>query len=88
LKEKYQPNRVELDLKQAIQDNRDLFVNSNEAIAENFREFQANKADELIAQLPEQPKKQKGWGSWAGPGISEPKVNHALEVKKKIAKIE
>jgi hypothetical protein len=45
LKEKYQPNRVELDLKQAIQDNRDLFVNSNEAIAENFREFQANKAD-------------------------------------------
>lgn len=33
LKEKYQPNRVELDLKQAIQDNRDLFVHSNEAVA-------------------------------------------------------
>jgi U3 small nucleolar RNA-associated protein 14 len=32
-------------------------------------------------------KKLKGWGSWAGPGISEPKVDHAAEVKKKLAKI-
>lgn len=30
----------------------------------------------------------KGWGSWAGPGISEPKVDHAAEVRKKLAKIE
>ena len=29
----------------------------------------------------------KGWGNWAGPGISEPKIDHAAEVKKKLAKI-
>ena len=30
----------------------------------------------------------KGWGSWTGPGISEPKIDKAAEVKKKLAKIE
>ena len=55
---------------------------------DNYRDFQAQKADNYIAELPNDPKKLKGWGSWAGPGISEPKVDHALEVKKKLAKIE
>lgn len=54
---------------------------------DNYKDFQAEKADNYIAELPNEPKKLKGWGSWAGPGISEPKIDHALEVKKKLAKI-
>ena len=38
--------------------------------------------------MPADPKQLKGWGSWAGPGISQPKVDKAAEVKKKLAKIE
>ncbi len=69
--------------------NKEIFTQQqNEAILDNYRDFQAQKADNYIAELPSDPKKQKGWGSWAGPGISEPKIDHALEVKKKLAKIE
>jgi U3 small nucleolar RNA-associated protein 14 len=57
--------------------NKEMFT-QNEAIMDNYRDFQAEKADNYIAELPTEPKKQKGWGSWAGPGISEPKVDHAL----------
>lgn len=31
LKQKYQPNRIELDLTQAIHENQDLFANLNQA---------------------------------------------------------
>lgn len=86
LKEKYQPNRVELDLREAITKNKEIFT-QNEAVLDNYREFQAQKAENYIAELPVEPKKQKGWGTWAGPGISEPKIDHALEIKKKLAKI-
>jgi U3 small nucleolar RNA-associated protein 14 len=88
LKEKYQPNRVNLDLREAIDKNKEIFSVQNDAILENYRDFQANKHQEYEANLPTEQKKLKGWGNWAGPGISEPKVDHALEVKKKLAKIE
>ena len=77
-----------MDLKEAIMNNKELYLaEQNQAVLDNFRDFEAQKAEDLIAELPTQPKKLKGWGSWAGPGISEPKVDHALEIKKKLAKI-
>jgi hypothetical protein len=45
LKEKYQPNRVDLDLKEAIMQNKEIFTEQNQAIMDNYRDFQAEKAD-------------------------------------------
>jgi len=36
------------------------------------------KNQDYEADLPVDQKKIKGWGSWAGPGISERKVDQAL----------
>lgn len=52
LKEKYQPNRVNLDLREAIDKNKEIFNVQNDAILENYRDFQANKHQEYEANLP------------------------------------
>ena len=49
----------------------------NNIIEENYREFQKQKDDDYEAELPNDNKPLKGWGSWAGPGISQPKIDKA-----------
>lgn len=87
LKEKYQPQRTDLDLTEAIKIHKEAFT-GNEVVEENYREFEREKYKDYEAEMPAEKKVMKGWGGWAGPGISEPKVDHAAEVRKKIAKIE
>ena len=88
LKEKYQQNRPTVDLTDALARNRETFEAENHALEENYRDFEAQKQEDLEADLPAEKKKQQGWGSWAGPGISQPKVDHEAEVRKKLARIE
>ena len=88
LKEKYQQNRPTVDLTDALARNRETFEAENHALEENYRDFEAQKQEDLEADLPAEKKKQQGWGSWVGPGISQPKVDHEAEVRKKLARIE
>ena len=88
LKEKYQQNRPTVDLTDALARNRETFEAENHALEENYRDFEAQKQEDLEADLPAEKKKQQGGGSGAGPGISQPKVDHAAEVRKKLARIE
>ncbi len=48
LKEKYQPNRIDLKIDNVVEENRELFNSlMNEAAVENMRDFEADK----IAQI-------------------------------------
>jgi len=51
-------------------------------------DFDEEKGKLYEGELPEEKKQLKGWGSWAGIGIKEKKVNPDLELKRKIQKIE
>lgn len=71
--------------------NRNIFNNTetqNEAVLENLREFQEDKQFNFEQDIEPEKKKQKGWGSWAGPNIKEKAVDPQLQIKKKLAKIE
>jgi len=54
----------------------------------NDDEFQEEKQKLYEENIPQEPKALKGWGTWTGVGIKEPKVNKEAELKKKVAKIE
>ena len=50
-------------------------------------EFQQEKEELYEDELPEETKPLRGWGSWAGQGIREKKVDPQVELRKKIEKI-
>lgn len=59
---------------------------------ENMKEFQQEKMMEYEKEAEQKEgkdnKKMKGWGSWAGPGIQEKRVDPQEELRKKLKKIE
>lgn len=72
-------------MEELVENNPDLFDNFE--VMENRRQFEQEKNKEYEEQLPEKPKVVKGWDSWTGPGIVQPKVDPKKELEQKLKQI-